>query len=206
MNKKIVKAMFSYAVSKEEIRPMMRGVHFTEDVCVASDTHILVVYKETNPKHVGRTILEDGEDAKGKYPDYKRVIPKKGGMPVSLNWSQLYRAAKWFKKQPDYNPQDSIAVGDCCVTINYIVNVLEVFNTAGDLGSIHASTFSPDRPMLLESEQLTAIVMPIVSNPEDVDLPRVDCERITLSYANLINTFAIESSKPKEKVEEMAWL
>ena len=36
MNKKIVKALFSYAVSKEKIRPLMQGVHFEEDVCVAS--------------------------------------------------------------------------------------------------------------------------------------------------------------------------
>ena len=45
MNKKIVKALFSYAVSKEQIRPIMQGVHFEEDVCVATDTHVLVVYK-----------------------------------------------------------------------------------------------------------------------------------------------------------------
>lgn len=208
MNKKIVKALFSYAVSKDEIRPIMKGVHFAENGCVASDTHVLVVYKEANPKLVGRTILEDGTDAvkSGKYPDFKRVIPKKGGTPVDLNWSQVYKAIKWFKKQPDFNPNDRLAVGECNLAMNFLVNALEVFNAAGELGCIKASVFAPDRPILLESELLTAIIMPCVPEPQNVDLPRVDCESVIMSYANLINTFAIESSKPKEKAVEMAWL
>ena len=95
MNKKIVKALFSYAVSKEQIRPIMQGVHFEEDVCVATDTHVLVVYKASNPALAGTTKLEDGTDIKGTFPAFKRVIPKKAGTPVNYNWSQVYRAIKW---------------------------------------------------------------------------------------------------------------
>lgn len=208
MNKKIVKALFSYAVSKDDIRPIMKGVHFAEDGCVASDTRVLVVYKEVNPKLVGRTVLEDGTDAvkSGKYPDFKRVIPKKRGTPVAVNWNQVYKAIKWFKKQPDFNPNDKLVIGECHLTMSVIINALEVFSAAGDLGCIRATTFTPERPILLESEQLKAIVMPCGPEPEKVDLQRIDCESVVMSYANLINTFAIESSKPKEKVVEMAWL
>ena len=48
--------------------------------------------------------------------------------------------------------------------------------------------------------------MPCEANLEKVDLERVDCESVIMSYANLINTYAIESSKPKEAKVEMAWL
>lgn len=206
MNKKIVKALFSYAVSKEKIRPLMQGVHFEEDVCVASDTYVLVVYKASNPALAGTTKLEDGTDIKGTYPAFKRVIPKKSGKPVNYNLSQVYRAIKWFKKQEGYNPNDKLVVNDCHIAMSTLLNALEVFNAAGDLGCMKVSTIDPSRPILLESEQLTAIVMPCKSEPEMVDLERQDCESVVVSYANLINTYAIESAKPKEAKVEMAWL
>lgn len=206
MNKKIVKALFSYAVSKEQIRPIMQGVHFEEDVCVATDTHVLVVYKASNPALAGTTKLEDGTDIKGTFPAFKRVIPKKAGTQVNYNWSQVYRAIKWFKKQEGYNPNDRLVIGSCHVAMSILLNALEVFNAAGDLGFIKVSVIDPARPILLESEQLTAIVMPCQSEPEKVDLERQDCESVVVSYANLINTYAIESAKPKEAKVEMAWL
>lgn len=206
MNKKIVKAMFSFAVSKEDIRPIMKGVHFEEDCCVASDTHVLVVYNESNPKFAGRTMLEDGQDVKGKYPDFKRVIPKKNGTPVSFNWSQVYKAIKWFKKQEGYNLNDMIMVGECGVRMETLLHALEVFNAAGDLSFMSVSTIAPERPIVLESSQLKAIAMPCAFEPEKVDLPREDCASVIMSYANLFNTYAIESSKPKEAKVEMAWL
>lgn len=206
MNKKIVKALFSYAVSKEQIRPIMQGVHFEEDVCVATDTHVLVVYKASNPALAGTTKLEDGTDIKGTFPAFKRVIPKKAGTPVNYNWSQVYRAIKWFKKQEGYNSNDRLVIGSCHVAMSILLNALEVFNAAGDLGFMKVSVIDPARPILLESEQLTAIVMPCQSEPEKVDLERQDCESVVVSYANLINTYAIESAKPKEAKVEMAWL
>lgn len=206
MNKKIVKAMFSYAVSKEQIRPIMQGVHFEEDVCVATDTRVLVVYKASNPALAGTTKLEDGTDIKGTFPAFKRVIPKKAGTPVNYNWSQVYRAIKWFKKQEGYNPNDRLVIGNCHVAMAILLNALEVFNAAGDLSFMKVSVIDPARPVLLESEQLTAIVMPYQSESEKVDLERQDCESVIVSYANLINTYAIESAKPKEAKVEMAWL
>lgn len=206
MNKKIVKALFSYAVSKEKIRPILQGVHFEENVCVASDTFVLVVYKASNPALAGTTKLEDGSDIKGTFPAFKRVIPKKAGTPVNYNWSQVYNAIKWFKKQEGYNPQDKLVVGEAEVVMDVLLRALEIFNAAGDLSFMKVSVIDPARPILLESDQLTAIVMPCEVNPEKVDLERVDCESVIMSYANLINTYAIESSKPKEAKVEMAWL
>ena len=135
-----------------------------------------------------------------------RVIPKKAGTPVNYNWSQVYRAIKWFKKQEGYNPNDRLVIGSCHVAMSILLNALEVFNAAGDLGFMKVSVIDPARPILLESEQLTAIVMPCQSEPEKVDLERQDCESVVVSYANLINTYAIESAKPKEAKVEMAWL
>ena len=209
MNKKVIKAMYSYAVGKDDIRPLMQGIHFSEEECVATDTHVLVVYKETKPELVGKTILITGEPAangKGKYPDYKRVLPKKSGNPVNVNWKQVYNALKWYKKQPDFNEKDRVCIGGCHLSMVYLLNVLEVYNAAGDLFYIKASTSEPARPILLESEQLTSIIMPCTPEEDKIDLQRLECESVVMSYENFILTYATESTKPKEKVEEMAWL
>ena len=56
MEKKIMKAMYSSIVSKDPIRPIMTGVFFDQNCCVATDTHMLVVFNHTNPKFVGKVM------------------------------------------------------------------------------------------------------------------------------------------------------
>lgn len=206
MNKKIIKAMFSYAVSKDEVRPLMKGIHFAEDCSVASDTHVLVVYNSTKPEISGKTMLLTGEVVKGKYPDYKRVMPKKSGKPINVDWKQVYYALKWYKRQPDFHEKDRLCIGGCHLTMAYLLNLLEVYNAAGDLFFIKASVVEPTRPMLFETEQLRSIIMPCIPDEEAIDKLREDCGSVVMSYENFILTYAMESSKPKEKVEEMAWL
>ena len=40
MNKKVIKAMYDYIVSKEEKNPVLTGVHFERERCYASDTRL----------------------------------------------------------------------------------------------------------------------------------------------------------------------
>lgn len=206
MNKKIIKAMFSHAVSKDGVRPLMKGIHFAEDCCVASDTHVLVVYNETKPEMAGKTVLLTGELVKGKYPDYKRVMPKKSGKPINVDWRQVYNALKWYKKQPDFNENDKVCIGGCHLTMVYLLQLLEVYNAAGDLFFIKASVTEPTRPMLFETEQIRSIIMPCTPDEESIDKLREDCGSVVMSYENFILTYATESRKPKEVVDEMAWL
>ena len=77
MEKKIMKAMYSSIVSKDPIRPIMTGVFFDQNCCVATDTHMLVVFNHTNPKFVGKVMSANGEEIPGKFPDYNRVFPSK---------------------------------------------------------------------------------------------------------------------------------
>lgn len=206
MKKEIIKALFSYAVSKDEARPQIMGVHFAEDESIASDTHILVVYKETKPECVGKTMLRNGEAIKGKYPDYKRVIPKKKGKPICVDWKQVYNALKWYKRQPEFNCNDRVCIGGCHLSMVFLLNLLEIYKAAGDLFFIKASTIEPTRPMLFESEQLKSIIMPCEPQEDVVDKLREDCGSVVMSYENFILTFATESNKPKEVVDEMAWI
>lgn len=65
-------------VSKDNIRPVLRGVfHDSENkVAVATDTHALIVsksdYVECEESHI---VAKNGDEIQDRYPDYKRVMP-----------------------------------------------------------------------------------------------------------------------------------
>ena len=64
------------------------------------------------------------------------------------------------------------------------------------------------RPVVAVSENLTTLLMPCQLDDESrIDDERIDSELITVSYANLINTYALEICRPKvKKSEPMGWL
>ena len=188
INKKIIKAMFSGIVSQEEIRPQLQGIYFAEDECVATDTHVMVVYRKSSPNSVGKIVLSNGEIVKGRYPDYKRVIPKKKGTLIPIDWRQLNRAVKWLSKAEGHHTQDQVVLEEIHLSVLNLRNLFAVFEAAGELGQMKGYIIDPSRPA------------------DIIDMPREDGCYVAMSYANLINTFAIESSKPKTTVEELAWL
>lgn len=206
INKKIIKAMFSGIVSQEEIRPQLQGIYFAEDECVATDTHVMVVYRKSSPNSVGKIVLSNGEIVKGRYPDYKRVIPKKKGTLIPIDWRQLNRAVKWLSKAEGHHTQDQVVLEEIHLSVLNLRDLFAVFEAAGELGQMKGYIIDPSRPALFESTSLTAIIMPMAPMPDIIDMPREDGCYVAMSYANLINTFAIESSKPKTTVEELAWL
>lgn len=65
-------------VSKEQYRPNLMGVYHDAEnkVAVATDTHAVIVskrdYIECEESHI---VDKNGDEIKGRYPDYKRVIP-----------------------------------------------------------------------------------------------------------------------------------
>ena len=206
INKKVVKAMFSGIVSQEEIRPQLQGIYFAEDECVATDTHVMVVYRESSQSSVGKIMLSNGEIVKGRFPDYKRVIPKKKGTLIPIDWRQLNRAVKWLSKAEGHHTQDQIVLEDTHLSVLNLRNLFAVFEAAGELGQMKGYIIDPSRPALFESPSITAIIMPMAPMPDIVDLTREDGCHVAMSYANLINTFAMESSKPKVAADEFAWL
>ena len=77
MDKKIIKAMFDNICAKDELRPIMNGIHFEESRCYASDGHILIIYNEGVPRLKDKTILLEGMEIDGRYPNVDSVLPSK---------------------------------------------------------------------------------------------------------------------------------
>ena len=198
MDKKIVKTMFNEIVSKETVRPLMTGVHFEEKRCYATDTHVLIIYKDSDPRFVGKTLGADGKLIKGTYPSVDRVIPKNVSNEFIGDKAQLYRALVWWSKQKDSHPNDLIVLGPQTFRISYLRRMLNMFSMTSELLSARLWLNDDGRPAKMESEMFTAITMPCTPVAEEsIDDERNPDSPVAVSYANLINTFALEGSKPK---------
>lgn len=210
MDKKVIKAMYDYIASKEkEIYPNLMGVHFEKDRCYATDTHLLAVYNFGNEKFAGKTVDINGEPIKGTFPAVDRVIPKKLVNPISVDFRQLKAASSWWTNQSAHHADDQVILGGSALNIRFISRMLYLFSLTGELGSItlYLNTDS-SRPVLAVSESLTVLLMPCkVEDESKIDDERIEGTYSVVSYANFINTYAIESNRPKpKKSEPMSWL
>lgn len=208
MNKKVLKAMYSDICSKDLFRLQMTGVHFEEEECVASDTHILAVYRQGSKRYATKTISIDGVEINGNYPDYKRVLPKemaRGPLPIDLN--QLLKATQWHRRQPANHTDDTIVIDNSAFRVANVAKVLNLINIAGELGE--AKFYLGDdgsRPCKIESPSITAIIMPVSFIPASVDAPReAECMAF-VSYETVVNNYAFNSWRKPEPKEEMSWL
>ncbi len=209
MNKKVIKALYDYIVGKEQIRPNIMGVHFERERCYATDTHILAIYKYGSEKFAGQTINVNGEPVKGQYPAIDRIVPKKFVNPLSVDFRQLRAACSWWTKQSANNADDQVVLGGTVLNIRFLSRLLYLFSLTAELGTLtfYLNTDS-SRPVVAVSESLTVLLMPCILEDESkIDDERMAGELITVSYANLINTYALESNRPKpKKSEPIGWL
>ncbi len=199
MEEKIVKALYNDIASKDTIRPLMTGVHFEEKRCYATDTKVLVVYNQGDSRFAGKTLDANGQALDGAYPNIDRVIPKQETNLFKGDLSQLYRALAWWGKQKDSHPDDRVVIGDQTFTISALKRLLGIFGITSEYGTAKMWLNEQARPTKIVSDTFTTIIMPCTPCPvEDIDDIRSFDSPVTVSYANLINTFALESSKPKE--------
>lgn len=208
MDKNIVKALFKEIASKDPIRQTLMGVHFDEKRCYATDTHILVVYNDSDARFVGKTISSEGSELPGRYPDVNRVIPKECSNLFRGSLPQLYRACCWWTKQSNSNKEDQVVIDGHQYVISTLKRLLSMYSVSGELQTAKMYLNEPTRPAMVVSELLTSIQMPCNPSPvEKIDDVRTYEEPVVVSYANLINTYAIESSKPKESAPaSFGWL
>lgn len=209
MEKKIIKAMYSNIVSKDTIRPMLTGVFFDEDCCVASDTHILVVFRYKNPEHKGKILSANGEEIMGTYPNYKRVFPDKARLSEyvpRIDLSQLQKACAWFIRQPGFNEKDSVVIRGKGLTIKYLSNLLNLFAQTPEIKTAKIYKTPDGNPIVIKSKRIEALQMPVQFDESMIDAPREDGCAVILSLENLINQFVFEGWKPKPVEDPLHWL
>lgn len=205
MDKQIIQAIYANAVSRESIRPLMTGIHFEKNRCYASDTHILIVYNQGSEELEGKTINVNGEQIKGNYPNIERVIPKNNLKNVNIDLDQLHRACQWYMRSDFGTPDDEVLIEDVAVKVSMIYRLLNIFKVGKTLKNTKFYVTDPTRPVVFKNAMFTGIIMPCSVNIEFVDMDPLPDERRTISYANLINTFAFEGWK-KPETDRLSWL
>ena len=209
MEKKIIKAMFSTIASKENIRPTLLGVFFDKDCCVATDTHVLVVYHYTKAKHAGKILSVNGEVISGQFPNYKRVFPSKEKLNhfrPRIDLVQLQKACSWFTRQPGFTDKDMVVIRGKGLSIKYLATLLNLFALTPEIKSAEMFQTPEGNAAVIKSKSLEALLMPMTVDETKIDAARADDCPVVLTLENLINQYVFEGWKPKPVEDPMAWL
>lgn len=209
MEKKIIKAMLSTIASKENIRPTLMGVFFDKDCCVATDTHVLVVYHYTKAKHAGKILSVNGEVISGQFPNYKRVFPSKEKLNhfrPRIDLVQLQKACSWFTRQPGFTDKDMVVIRGKGLSIKYLATLLNLFALTPEIKSAEMFQTPEGNAAVIKSKSLEALLMPMTVDETKIDAARADDCPVVLTLENLINQYVFEGWKPKPVEDPMAWL
>lgn len=209
MEKKIIKAMYSTIASKDTAYPQMMGVFFDDKCCVATDTHVLVMFNHANPKHVGKILNVNGEEIPGTYPNYKRVFPSKERLThyhPRIDLVQLQKACAWFTRQPGFTDKDMVVIRGKGLSIKYLATLLNLIALTPEIKSAEMLQTPEGNPAVIKSKNISALLMPMTVDETQIDAPRADDCAVCLTLENLINQFVFEGWKPKNVEDPMAWL
>ena len=221
MEKKIIQSLYANVVAKDELRPIMNGVHFESERCYASDGHVLVIYEEGKPELEGKTMSASGEELEGKtmsasgeelegrYPNVDSVFPNEEnyGKKLVIDILQLRNACKWQTQQEDANENDNVVIGNVGYNIRTLMRICNVMLTSGNPRHIKFYNSDPNRPTVIIGTKLKGLVMPMQYEEANIDSEREEEGYTrTYSYENLVNEYVFNGWKKPEKKQAIGWL
>lgn len=207
MDKKIIKAMFDNICAKDELRPIMNGIHFEESRCYASDGHILIIYNEGVPRLKDKTILLEGMEIDGRYPNVDSVLPSKNAKytEMQIDVEQLKNACIWHSKKPSAMDVDRVVICDVGLNVNTLLRFLKTVSLFGKEQTF--CFYDKLKSVLVEGENFKGIIMPMEYNEKDIDAEFEFNETCTVySYENFINDYVFNSWKDESPKKVLSWL
>lgn len=207
MDKKIIKSMFDNICAKDVLRPIMNGIHFEEERCYASDGHLLIIYNESSIRLAGKTILLEGIEQEGKYPNVDCVFPSENAKytEMQIDVEQLKNACIWHSKKPSAMDIDRVVICDVGLNVNTLLRFLKTVSLFGKVQTF--SFYDRLKSVLVEGENFKGIIMPMEYSEKDIDSVSEFDETCTLySYENFINDYIFNSWKDEEPKKVLSWL
>lgn len=207
MDKKIIKAMFDNICAKDELRPIMNGIHFEGSRCYASDGHILIIYNESVPRLKDKTILLEGMEIDGRYPNVDSVLPSKNAKytELQIDVEQLKNACIWHSKKPSAMDVDRVVICDVGLNVNTLLRFLKTVSLFGKEQTF--CFYDKLKSVLVEGENFKGIIMPMEYNEKDIDAESEFNETCTVySYENFINDYVFNSWKDEVPKKVLSWL
>lgn len=207
MDKKIIKSMFDNICAKDVLRPIINGIHFEEKRCYASDGHLLIIYNEGSIRLAGKTILLEGIEQEGKYPNVDSVFPSENAKhtEIQIDVEQLKNACIWHSKKPSAMDIDRVVICDVGLNVNTLLRFLKTVSLFGKVQTF--SFYDRLKSVLVEGENFKGIIMPMEYSEKDIDSVSEFDETCTLySYENFINDYIFNSWKDEEPKKVLSWL
>lgn len=207
MDKKIIKSMFDNICAKDVLRPIINGIHFEEKRCYASDGHLLIIYNEGSIRLAGKTILLEGIEQEGKYPNVDSVFPSENAKhtEIQIDVEQLKNACIWHSKKPSAIDIDRVVICDVGLNVNTLLRFLKTVSLFGKVQTF--SFYDRSKSVLVEGENFKGIIMPMEYSEKDIDSVSEFDEMCTLySYENFINDYIFNSWKDEEPKKVLSWL
>lgn len=201
--------MYDNICGSDECRPILSCVHFEEERCYGTDGHILVIYGEGSKKLAGKSILSDGTEVEGRYPNVDSVFPSKQtmGTAFSIDLKQLREACVYHKKQGDNNVNDSVVINGTGYNIQSLLRVATTLSVVcGDISRVKMYNTDPAKSTVFLAPKTKVLLMPVLYKEEDVDAEReIDGSKVYSNEA-FINDYVFNGWKKPEKQEALAWL
>lgn len=207
MDKKIIKSMFDNICAKDVLRPIMNGIHFEENRCYASDGHILIIYNESVPRLKDKTILLEGMEIDGRYPNVDSVLPSENAKhtEMQIDVEQLKNACIWHSKKPSAMDVDRVVICDVGLNVNTLLRFLKTVSLFGKEQTF--AFYDRLKSVLVEGENFKGIIMPMEYNEKDIDAESEFNETCTVySYENFINDYVFNSWKDEAPKKVLNWL
>lgn len=207
MDKKIIKSMFDNICAKDELRLIMNGIHFEESRCYASDGHVLIIYNESVPRLKDKTILLEGMEIDGKYPNVDSVFPSENAKhtEMQIDVEQLKNACIWHSKKPSAMDVDRVVICGVGLNVNTLLRFLKTVSLFGKEQTFYF--YDRLKSVLVEGENFKGIIMPMEYNEKDIDAESEFNETCTVySYENFINDYVFNSWKDEAPKKVLSWL
>lgn len=207
MDKKIIKSMFDNICAKDVLRPIMNGIHFEENRCYASDGHILIIYNESVPRLKDKTILLEGMEIDGRYPNVDSVLPSENAKhtEMQIDVEQLKNACIWHSKKPSAMDVDRVVICGVGLNVNTLLRFLKTISLFGKEQTF--AFYDRLKSVLVEGENFKGIIMPMEYNEKDIDAESEFNETCTVySYENFINDYVFNSWKDEASKKVLNWL
>lgn len=207
MDKKIIKSMFDNICAKDVLRPIMNGIHFEGNRCYASDGHILIIYNESVPRLKDKTILLEGMEIDGRYPNVDSVLPSENAKhtEMQIDVEQLKNACIWHSKKPSAMDVDRVVICGVGLNVNTLLRFLKTVSLFGKEQTF--AFYDRLKSVLVEGENFKGIIMPMEYNEKDIDAESEFNETCTVySYENFINDYVFNSWKDEASKKVLNWL
>lgn len=207
MDKKIIKSLFDNICAKDVLKPIMNGIHFEENRCYASDGHILIIYNESVPRLKDKTILLEGMEIDGRYPNVDSVLPSENAKhtEMQIDVEQLKNACIWHSKKPSAMDVDRVVICGVGLNVNTLLRFLKTVSLFGKEQTF--AFYDRLKSVLVEGENFKGIIMPMEYNEKDIDAESEFNETCTVySYENFINDYVFNSWKDEAPKKVLSWL